>query len=271
MSRNPKPIAFVDLDGTLFRSLRRIPEKERGNTIAACVNKNGNNSSFTTRQEYNFFKWFCQETLLIPTTGRDEDEFSRILLPLPCDWKILSFGTYILGPEGIDYTWKTKVEKILDPLVGLMQEAYYILKSIAPTYRIDFCLVHELPYAIVLRSREKTPLPSDLLAEIRKLSSCIPLHCFYCGADRCIDPYGLIFLAPNIGKDKAVRYLISKFRSRDSSCPCIGIADQLSDVPYLLECDWIWTPVTSEIAKFLEITASKELWHDREQCLQKQE
>ncbi len=143
-----KPYALMDLDDTLFQTLRKIEQWQllkqlpNKNLTIASVNKQGEPLSFFSQKQANFFNWLSQSCELIPVTARDTNEIKRVKLPFD-SWQILTHGAILLEPNGKrNPIWQQKMFEQLMPLQNDLILLQNVLEQHSQTH--DLGLVFSL-------------------------------------------------------------------------------------------------------------------------------
>lgn len=248
-----RPIVFVDLDDTLFQTLRKCPPEESEHLVVAARATNGSHSMMTRRQKA-LVDWLVSTTQTIPVTARSMEAFSRVAIPFG-DYAIVSNGAVVLDPAGrpdADYAGLiardlAAYRDALDAVIGhgrrAAEEVGLDTRSWIVTEEV---VAGETLWAYAV-FKENDGDGDRLLEIAAALSAGLDL------AGWTIHHNGnnLALLPPALSKRRAVEYLLARLRAEDPTRPAIGLGDSLTDLPFMLACDIWGAPVASQLARRL--------------------
>lgn len=243
-----KKILFVDLDDTLFQTIRKCHEGEELVPIAYLAD--GSPISYARRSQLSVLDMFQREMMVIPTTARNMDAFSRVRISFT-NGAILNYGGVILGNDGAaDYVWHERVRKLsADSLSGLhAYREFFERESVALGCPLRVRIIEDLgvPFYLVAKSPTGSEEAVGIMADLCRKSFDPITHKEFKVHD---NGNNLSVLPEWLDKRYAVRYLIDKLQVEHGEVVTLGMGDSLSDIGFLGECHYSVVPVASQIAK----------------------
>lgn len=240
------PYAMMDLDDTLFQTLRKIKawQLNQTNLTVATLDKQGQPLSYFTEKQAQFFRWLVSSTELIPITARDSQEMKRVTLSFN-SWQILTHGALIIQPNGTPLPeWQRYINTRLQTYFAYFSDLLTWLDvynqqkangDLVITPHIEPSLQPLVIY-IAIKHRLKN---HDALLE---LAAALPLQhknfvdSFYIHTNA----NNLAILPHDIHKKHALAFLQAHYL--DSNRASFGFGDSLADLPFLQQLDWYGTP-----------------------------
>ena len=100
-----RAIVLVDLDDTLFQTLRKCPpDVPQAALTPLGFGRDGGALGFSTPRQAAFLAWLGEAALVVPVTGRSHDALSRVRIPYGA--AICAHGGVILDEAGaVDPRW----------------------------------------------------------------------------------------------------------------------------------------------------------------------
>jgi hypothetical protein len=231
-------ISLVDLDDTLFQTLRKCPLDVPAEKLTPIgFQPDGTPLSFATPRQFAFINWLVETTLFVPVTARSLDALKRVKLPF--DGAICAHGGMILGGDGTaDRSW----------------EAY--IRAEARTYALE---IKALAAALVGAAKESGE-PVHVRVQCEGDVELYPLARHETADEAALQqlPEGwtdhrnsnvIAFLPPFLGKQHAVAYVLPTLRARFPDAMVLGIGDSITDAPFMGLCDFAMTPKKSQLAR----------------------
>lgn len=243
-----KKILFVDLDDTLFQTIRKCHEGEELIPIAYLAD--GSPISYARRSQLSMLDMFQREMMVIPTTARNIDAFGRVKINFT-NGAVLNYGGVILGNDGApDYFWHEKVRKLsAGSLSGLQAyQEFFERESAALGCPLKVRIISDLgvPFYLVAKSPSGSEEDVGKMADLCRKSFDSISHSDF----RIHDNGNNLSVLPEwLDKRYAVRYLIEKLHTQYGEVVTLGMGDSLSDIGFLGECHYSVVPVASQIAK----------------------
>lgn len=242
-------VAFVDLDDTLFSSLRR--QQPDVDALPAATLTDGSVICYANPAQQAVYRMLVSSALMVPVTARSMAALSRVLLPLQGP-AICSHGGTILRSDGrIDDVWQelmaphlARARKPLEDFVSLAQRLTDGHGVHMRTWLVDDG--GGPVYAV-------TKHPDHDQDAIRVVAETAAADWLRCHPDYRMHVNGnnLAILPPGVGKAPAVAYLIKGLRDRGLARVVIGAADSHTDLEFLDLCDMMLLPGNSQLADSL--------------------
>lgn len=256
-----KPYALMDLDDTLFQTLRKIETFNLSNgdltsdylperLTVASVNKQGEPLSYFTPKQVEFFNWLYHSTELIPVTARDTTEIQRVKLPFT-SWQVLTHGAVILDKNGEPLaTWQTQIAEKLRPLQPKITEIQNFIETnfadlqLRLTLHFEELLGQKLAVYLAIKHADKNhkileSLANDLPQRFSNFNDCFYIH---------TNSNNLAILPYVIHKCHAVEFLLEHHFEKDRAS--FGFGDSLADLPFLQLLDWYGTPKRGQLHEY---------------------
>ncbi|MDP2902200.1 MAG: HAD hydrolase family protein [Methylovulum sp.] len=239
---------FLDLDDTLFQTLRKCTPEGGNNTLAVrAFLPDGTPNSFATRKQQWLWQWLAKGFRIVPVTARDVHAFYRVNLPFQ-EEVVLNHGAVILDKQGvINRTWMDSILQRLPPyhekLLALWEtvEAYcHLHNGFKPRLVADFGITW---YGVIKHS-------DGTEATLKKLlDSVVKPHPSICDGSLYwhINGNNLAILPSIINKESAVSYLLDSYKQQHSEVLTFGAGDSKTDAPFLALCDYALIPKNTQL------------------------
>jgi len=237
---------FLDLDDTIFQTERKCHDSE--SLHPAAFSKDGFPLSFMTGKQQLFFSHLLDRAAVIPTTARNLDAFRRVILPFGHE-AIIDFGGVVLTQQGTpDAQWDSAVRARVSAVKADLHEI------------CDKADDFSKRGGLKLRTRIISDFGMDLYV-VSKHDGCHPedLECLYrYYVEHLSHPDMYIHYNDNnlsvipccINKASAVAFLIEMYSGRSSDIiVTVGMADSISDMPFMALCDYSIIPGDCQIMK----------------------
>lgn len=228
--------SFVDLDDTLFSSLKRHARTEELEPAATL--SNGEVISFSNSKQRFLRNWLENAGRLIPVTARNEDAYRRVLQPFSGP-AILSHGATIISENGtVDAEWQSLVHRSLNESSRELLDLLQFIQATDAFMRGDVrsWLVYDesLPVYAVLKdnTRNDGRLQSYVKESLTEWIDTHPSYGFHCNGNN------VAIIAPGVRKEKAVEFIIERTRRVSANPIFIGVGDSLTDEPFMSLCDF---------------------------------
>jgi hypothetical protein len=241
-----KTIIFLDLDDTLFQTRPKCPP---GIPLApAALRPDGEPLSFMTPLQQHLFDLLGGAATIIPATARNFDAFRRVQLSFH-SLAILDFGGVILHPDGtLDPGWDAQVRPLA---LSIGEELSEICRSLADfSSAQSLCvqprIIHDFGMGLYIVM--KHPAGDVAILEHIRTEALARLdrERFFVHAN----DNNLSVVPRFLGKEQAVRYVLAHHVGEEPILT-VGVADSLSDAPFLNLCDFVLLPRGSQLARLL--------------------
>ncbi|MEI6206768.1 MAG: hypothetical protein WCP20_08300 [Desulfuromonadales bacterium] len=243
-----KPCLFLDLDDTIFQTMRKCPPGVRLENAASS--RDGTPLSFMTSGQTALFRLFSETMRVIPTTARNLDAFKRVHLPFK-HGAILNYGGVILDAEGnVDAEWDAEIRGKVMAVRGEMAalaaaiREYADRRAMALTIRIIGDCAMEL-YIVIKQPEADSTVLENLHSEY--VLGLTPADFYVHFNDN-----NIAIIPRFLNKANAVKFLIEeRLRPTDDSLVTLGMGDSLSDLRFMGVCDYLIAPSVSQIGRSL--------------------
>lgn len=239
---------FLDLDDTIFQTLRKCPEARSLRPVAFL--SNGDAISYATESQLRLVESLALNWRIIPTTARNRDAFSRVCLPIAfADGAILNHGATIIEPDGApDPFWRERMREQLAPFVSLFETLEARLSDLARHRDLDLKIriiqEDDEPYYIVVKHRE-----ADSKALQEFCDECVRPRLSGFGVQFYLhlNDNNLAILPAVVNKANAVAFLIERLRDWHGEVMTLGMGDSLTDLDFMALCDYAMIPRKSQL------------------------
>lgn len=240
-----RAIALVDLDDTLFQSLRRCPPDVPPEALVALgFASDGRAVGYATPRQAAFLSWLAETCLLIPVTARSRDALGRVRIRFGA--AICAHGGTILDEAGLpDAGWAARIGREAQPhqqaLADLADASGKAAAELGAALRMRIVAEDGAGLFVLLKHGERDE--AALGAVLDRVEPLVPpgwtVH--RNGNNGALIP-------PFLGKAKAVAALLPRLRALHPDAPVIGIGDSLTDAPFMTLCDYAMMPGRSQLS-----------------------
>ncbi len=240
-----RAIALVDLDDTLFQTLRKCPPDVPAERLVPLgFARDGSALSYATPRQVRLIEWLSETAWLVPVTARSREALMRARVPFTA--AICAHGGVIIGEDGeVDAAWHEH---------AVRQSAAHAeaLEALAARIRAE---AHAQIAALRVRVLSEGDLGLYVLAKHEDVDEGA-LHAVIDAVAGEV-PRGwtihrngnnAALMPPWLGKAHAVEALLPRLRAAHPDAPVIGIGDSLTDAPYMALCDYAMIPKGSQLA-----------------------
>lgn len=250
---SPKAIALVDIDDTLFQTLRKCPaDVPRGDLKLMSWGADMAPISFATPRQQNFIAWLQAHTIFIPVTGRSSEALQRT--PLRFGDAVVGHGGGILqadGGGGLRHCpdWAAAMQARIAPHLAMLGrlDAAVAARAAAMGVGVRTRIVEEAgqPLYLVIKHRDAdTGHDATLQGLCRQVAGDHDLP----GWTLHINGNNVAWMPPGLGKRDAAAQILPRLRALHPQLPVIGAGDSHTDLPFMHLCDFLLTPGSSQIA-----------------------
>ncbi|MGH8499540.1 MAG: HAD hydrolase family protein [Methylococcales bacterium] len=239
---------FLDLDDTVFQTLRKCPRTD--DLLPVAFLPGGEPVSYCTSRQVRLIELLAEAWRIIPTTARNREAFSRVKLPVACrEGAILNHGAMIIDNRGVpDPVWHSRILARLAPhrpcFAPIEQNIQAFAQQRKISLKIRVIQEGEEPFYLVIKHRQ-----ADFDALIAVRDQCVkPLLSglaveFYLHSN----DNNLAILPGPVNKAYAVTYLMEQLRLRYGEVMTLGMGDSLADMHFMALCDYVMIPGRTQL------------------------
>ncbi|AXB79977.1 hypothetical protein TQ38_023825 [Novosphingobium sp. P6W] len=240
-----RAIALVDLDDTLFQTLRKCPPDVPHDRLTPLgFTRDGDPLSYATPRQMRFIDWLAETTHMVPVTARSLDALRRARIPFAA--AVCAHGGVVLDEAGeVDAQWGA----------GIAAHAARHAEELAVLAQAISAEAETRGVAINARVLTEGDVPLYTLAKHADADH----EAMYAVVDAAIPslPEGwtdhrngnnVALMPPYLGKHHAVAHILPSLRARFPVATVIGIGDSITDAPFMGLCDFAMMPTRSQLA-----------------------
>jgi len=241
-----RAIALVDLDDTLFQTLRKCPpDIPTERLVPLGFAKDGEPLSYATPRQQSLIAWLSDTAWLVPVTARSRDALMRARVPFTA--AICAHGGVILGEDGEpDAEWHAYAvaqSTALQPALEALRDRV-IAEAKRQNTALRVRVLDEGELGLYVLAKHEETDEDALHAVIDASLDAVPA-----GWTVHRNGNNAALMPPWLGKQHAVAHLLPRLRAAHPDAPVIGVGDSLTDAPYMALCDFAMMPKGSQLAK----------------------
>lgn len=240
-----RAIALVDLDDTLFQTLRKCPPDIAHDRLTPLgFARDGAPLSYATPRQMQFLAWLSETTHLVPVTARSLDALRRAHLPFKA--AICAHGGVILGEDGeIDSVWADRIGAQAAQHADMLATMAAAIDAEATRQgaQINARVLTEGPLPLYTLAKHADADADALFAVVDAAVPSLPP-----GWTDHRNGNNVALMPPYLGKHHAVAHILPALRARFPDAPVIGIGDSRTDAPFIGLCDFAMLPTGSQLA-----------------------
>ena len=233
---------FLDLDDTLFQTLRKCPDAADPRLQVRALLSDGTANSYATAKQQWLWDWFAQGFKIVPVTGRDAGEFARVQLPFS-EEAVIIHGAVIRDKQGqVDAAWMAHMQTHLPEYYQKLLAVWQDVENFAAQHAgYKPRLVNEFDvtwYGVIKHSEGK----EDALR--RMLDAVIINHPHLQDGSLYwhLNGNNLAVLPDIIRKEHAVNFLLDRYRQHHPELLTFAAGDSHTDAPFMALCDYAIVP-----------------------------
>ena len=243
-----RAIALVDLDDTLFQTLRKCPPDVPHDRLTPLgFAKDGSPLSYATPRQMRLIAWLAETTHMVPVTARSLDALRRAQIPFRA--AICAHGGVVLGDDGeIDAGWEATISgqaaRHADELARLAQAISDT--AVARGVAINARVLAEGGMPLYTLAKHADADADALFAVVDAAVPALPM-----GWTDHRNGNNVALMPPYLGKQHAVAHVLPALRARFPDAPVIGIGDSLTDAGFMRLCDFAMMPPGSQLGSMM--------------------
>lgn len=246
-------IALVDLDDTLFQTLRKCPADVSASELTPFGwTAGGEAISFATPAQVALIDWLRASTHLVVVTARSGDALTRTRVDF--DLAVVAHGGGIVDHHPNDpvpeYTlapaWRARMlDKMPDQsaLNAVLARVEDEADRLDISVRARIISEKDLPLYVVVKHEHVDGHDAELHAVCAG-----PIAALAPGWTSHINGNNVAIMPPGLGKAFAVEWLMPQLKAKHPGLPVIGIGDSFTDAGFMRLCDFAMTPTHSQLA-----------------------
>ncbi|SJM91098.1 conserved hypothetical protein [Crenothrix polyspora] len=245
-----QPYIFLDLDDTLFQTLRKCTEEDHPRLQLRATLPDGTPNSFATHKQQWLWQWLAKDFKMVAVTARDFHAFERVDLPFQ-EEVVLNHGAVILDRQrNVDAVWMVKMQRALPAYHEKLLAVWEAVKAHCaadPGFRLRLVNDFDMTWYGVIKHRlgtEAVLLPILQLIETHEhlMDGSLYWH---------LNGNNLAILPKIINKQDAVDYLIKNYKQQYPDILTIAAGDSKSDAAFMGLCDYAFIPTNTQLFKAL--------------------
>lgn len=240
-----RAIALVDLDDTLFQTLRKCPPEVAAERLTPLgFARDGAPLSYATPRQVRLIEWLSETAWLVPVTARSREALMRAHIPFTA--AICAHGGVVIGQDGeVDPDWHafaSAQSEALQPALATLRDRM-IAEAARQGAALRVRVLSEGELGLYVLAKHRDTDEDALHAVIDAVEGEVPA-----GWTVHRNGNNVALMPPWLGKQHAVAGLLPKLRTAHPDAPVIGIGDSLTDAPYMALCDYAMMPKGSQLA-----------------------
>ena len=234
-------IALVDLDDTLFQTIRKCPPDIAADTLTPLAfATDGGPLGYATPRQMAFLEWLSEGAHLVPVTARSLDALRRVRIPFA--GAVCAHGGVVLGDDGLpDADWAARIAVAAAAEVPTLERLADAVRREGPDLRVRVLTEGDVPLYVLIKH------PGVDEAALNGAVDRV-LHDVPPGWTVHRNGNNIALMPPYLGKRRAVEYLLPGLRARFPGASVLGFGDSVTDAPFMALCDYAMMPTGSQLA-----------------------
>lgn len=234
-------IALVDLDDTLFQTIRKCPADVAPDALTPLASaRSGEPLGFATPRQIGFLQWLSDGAHVVPVTARSLDALRRVHIPFAA--AVCAHGGVVLDDDGRpDAIWAARIADHAAAATPTLERLAGAIRREDPDLRVRVLTEGETPLYVLV----KHPAIDEaaLNGAIDRVLPDVPA-----GWTVHRNGNNIALMPSYLGKAHAVEYLLPKLRARFPDASVLGFGDSVTDAPFMALCDYAMMPTGSQLA-----------------------
>jgi hydroxymethylpyrimidine pyrophosphatase-like HAD family hydrolase len=242
---------FLDLDDTLFQTLRKCAPDDHQHLQMRATLPDGTSNSYATAKQQWLWEWLAKDFKLVAVTARDVRAFERVNLPFQ-EEVVLNHGAVILDKQrNVDAVWMDRIQAALPPYHAKLLELWTDVQTFCasdPDFKLRLVQDFDITWYGVIKHKTGTEAALQPL-----LQTVIENHQHVIDGSLYwhLNSNNLAILPKIINKESAVDYLINIYKQQHPDLLTIGAGDSKTDAAFLGLCDYALIPTNTQLFKAL--------------------
>lgn len=234
-------IALVDLDDTLFQTIRKCPpDVEHAALTPLAVAVSGQPLGFATPRQMEFLTWLSEGAHVVPVTARSLDALRRVDIPFAS--AVCAHGGVVLDDEAQpDPIWAARIAKDAAAATPMLEHLAAAVRAHGPDLRVRVLTEGDTPLYVLVKHPgvDEATLNAAVDAVLPDVPAGWTVH---------RNGNNIALMPPYLGKAHAVAYLLPGLRARYPGASVLGFGDSVTDAPFMALCDYAMMPTGSQLA-----------------------
>ena len=234
-------IALVDLDDTLFQTIRKCPPDVSPDALTPLAYaKGGEPLGFATPRQVAFLEWLSEGAHVVPVTARSLDALRRVRIPFAA--AVCAHGGVVLRDDGeADGVWAARIASAAAAAAPTLERLADAVRREGPDLAVRVLTEGDTPLYVLV----KHPGVDEraLHDAVDRVADEIPA-----GWTVHRNGNNIALMPPFLGKRAAVEYLLPGLRARFPGASVLGFGDSITDAPFMALCDYALMPTGSQLA-----------------------
>lgn len=234
-------IALVDLDDTLFQTIRKCPPDVAHDALTPlAVAADGAPLGFATPRQMAFLDWLSHSAHVVPVTARSLDALRRVRIPFAA--AVCAHGGVVLDDGGNpDAIWAARIADHAAAATPTLERLAAAVRREGPDLRVRVLTEGDTPLYVLVKHPGVDE--AALNAAVDRVLPDVPG-----GWTVHRNGNNIALMPAYLGKAHAVEYLLPNLRARFPGASVLGFGDSVTDAPFMALCDYAMMPTGSQLA-----------------------
>ncbi|MAB25221.1 MULTISPECIES: trehalose phosphatase [Pseudomonas] len=240
-----RPLAFVDLDDTLFQTARKMPDGTP--RFPATLDQEGRPNGYMSPIQKALVEWLFATADVVPVTARSVEAYKRVQLPFALG-AVCSHGGVILEPDGSsDAAWHSLMASALARYQTRLADLSETTLTVGSD--LGFSLRGWVVEEAGLQNYVVTKHNGNDDSVLVKVLDVIQARGLLDGMYVHRNGNNLAFIPVGLEKRIAVQEWVRRDRAMNGERLVLGFGDSISDLGFMTDCDFWATPGKSQLAR----------------------
>lgn len=234
-------IALVDLDDTLFQTIRKCPPGIAHDALTPLAfATNGEPLGFASPRQMGFLEWLSEGAHVVPVTARSLDALRRVRIPFAA--AVCAHGGVVLGEDGVpDPDWAARITAAAAAEAPTLERLAAAVRAEGPDLAVRVLTEGDTPLYVLVKHPGVDEAALNGAVD-RVLPDVPPGWTVHRNGNN------IALMPPYLGKRAAVEYLLPGLREKFPDASVLGFGDSVTDAPFMALCDYAMMPTGSQLA-----------------------
>lgn len=234
-------IALVDLDDTLFQTIRKCPTDVAPAALTPLAfAKDGEPLGYATPRQMAFLDWLSEGAHVVPVTARSLDALRRVKIPFAA--AVCAHGGVVLDETGEpDAAWAGRIAALAAAATPMLEMLAAAVRREHAELAVRVLTEGDLPLYVLIKHPgvDEAALHAAVDAILHEVPPGWTVH---------RNGNNIALMPPYLGKRAAVEYMLPGLRARFPGASVLGFGDSITDAPFMALCDYAMMPTGSQLA-----------------------